>query len=194
MRNALLVVDVQADFVEGGSLAVKGGMNVAAMIARHVRHFKYEYQFVVASRDYHENAPDHISDNPDFVNTWPPHCMVGTPGAAFVPTIQNLVREKLIQTVVTKGRNAAAYSAFDGLDVRGHPLTDVLKENRIDHIDICGIATDYCVRASALDARKASFQVRVLVNLCAAVNEATGLQAFEEMKAAGCQLQSATAP
>jgi nicotinamidase/pyrazinamidase len=194
MRNALLVVDVQVDFVEGGSLGVKNGLQTAAMIARHVRHFKYEYQFVVASRDYHEDAPDHISATPDYVNTWPPHCMVGTPGASFVPTIQNLVREKYIQEVVTKGRHAAAYSAFDGLDKRGHPLLDVLKEQRIDHIDVCGIATDYCVRASALDARKNAFQVRVLVNLCAAVNEATGLQALEEMKAAGCQVQAATAP
>ena len=194
MRNALLIVDVQADFVEGGSLGVQGGLTVAAMIARHVRHFKNEYQFIVASRDYHENAPDHISDNPDYVNTWPPHCMVGTPGAAFVPTIQNLVREKLIQLVVLKGRNHAAYSAFEGLDPRGHPLLEVLKEERIDHIDVCGIATDYCVRASALDARKNEFQVRVLVNLCAAVNEATGAQALEEMKAAGIQLQAATAP
>jgi nicotinamidase/pyrazinamidase len=194
MRNALLVVDVQVDFVEGGSLGVKGGLTTAAMIARHVRHFRNEYQFIVASRDYHENAPDHISDHPDFVNTWPPHCMVGTPGAAFVPTIQNLVREKHIQTVVTKGRNHAAYSAFEGLDPRGHYLLDVLKENRIDHIDVCGIATDYCVRASALDAKKNDFQVRVLVNLCAAVNEETGQKALEDMKAAGIQLQAATAP
>jgi len=194
MRNALLVVDVQVDFVEGGSLGVAGGLQVAAMIARHVRHFRYEYDFVVASRDYHESAPEHISDHPDFVNTWPPHCAVGTPGAAFVPSIQNLIREKYIQTVVTKGRNAAAYSAFEALDPRGHDLLDVLKEQRIDHIDVCGIATDYCVRASALDARKNQFQVRVLVNLCAAVNEATGLQALDEMKSAGCQLQAATAP
>jgi len=194
MRNALLVVDVQVDFVEGGSLGVTGGLQVAAMIARHVRHFKHEYQFVVASRDYHENAPDHISDHPDFSTTWPAHCMVGTQGAAFVPTIQNLVREKYIQEVVTKGRDHAAYSAFEGVDKRGHPLLDVLKEQRIDHIDVCGIATDYCVRASALDARKNQFQVRVLVNLCAPVNEATGLQALEEMKAAGCQVQAATAP
>src|SRR5438445_355924 len=122
MRNALLVVDVQVDFVEGGSLGVQGGLSVAAMIARHVRHFRNEYQFIVASRDYHESAPDHISDHPDFVNTWPPHCMVGTPGAAFVPTIQNLVREKYIHAVVTKGRTAAAYSAFDGYDPRGHKL------------------------------------------------------------------------
>jgi nicotinamidase/pyrazinamidase len=108
--------------------------------------------------------------------------------------VANLVREKLIQTIVNKGRHAAAYSAFEGLDARGHDLLNVLKEARIDHIDICGIATDYCVRQTALDARRNAFQVRVLVNLCAAVNEATGLQALEEMKAAGCQLQAATAP
>jgi nicotinamidase/pyrazinamidase len=194
LRNALLVVDVQTDFVQGGSLPVPGGLEVAAMIARHIRHFKFEYQFVVASRDYHEDPADHFSDHPDFVNTWPPHCVIGTPGAAFVPSIQNLVREKYIQTIVSKGRHQAAYSAFEGLDNRGHVLLDILKENRIDHIDVCGIATDYCVRASSLDARKNAFQVRVLVNLCAAVNEATGQQALEEMKAAGITLQAATAP
>jgi nicotinamidase/pyrazinamidase len=194
MRNALLAVDLQNDFVQGGSLPVPNGTQVAAMVARHVRHFKTEYQFVVATRDYHEDPADHFSDHPDFQTTWPPHCVVGTPGAAFVVPISNLVREKLIQTIVSKGRHAAAYSGFEGLDARGHPLVDVLKEARIDHIDVCGIATDYCVRATALDARKNGFQVRVLVNLCAAVNEATGQQAIEEMKAAGCQLQAATAP
>ena len=194
MRNALLAVDLQADFVVGGSLPVPNGMPVCAMISRHIRHFKTEYQFVVASRDYHEDPADHFSATPDFVNTWPPHCVIGTPGAAFVPPVANLVREKLIQAIVSKGRHAAAYSAFEGLDARGHDLLNVLKEARTDHIDICGIATDYCVRQTALDARRNAFQVRVLVNLCASVNEATGLQALEEMKAAGCQLQAATAP
>jgi nicotinamidase/pyrazinamidase len=194
MRNALLAVDLQADFVQGGSLPVPNGMQVCAMIARHIRHFKTEYALVVASRDYHEDPGAHFSSTPDFLTTWPPHCVIGTPGAAFVPPVANLVREKLIATVVSKGRSAAAYSAFEGLDNRGHPLVDVLKEARIDHIDVCGIATDYCVRQTALDARQNGFQVRILVNLCAAVNEATGQQAIEEMKAAGCQLQAATAP
>jgi nicotinamidase/pyrazinamidase len=194
MRNALLAVDLQVDFVAGGSLPVPNGLPVCAMIARHIRHFKTEYHFVVASRDYHEDPADHFSATPDFATTWPPHCVIGTPGAAFVPPIANLVREKLISTVVNKGRHAAAYSAFEGLDARGHDLLNVLKEERIDHVDICGIATDYCVRQTALDARRNAFQVRVLVNLCAPVNDATGLQALEEMKAAGCQLQAATAP
>ncbi len=194
MRNALLVVDVQNDFVEGGSLPVTGGRQVAAMVSRHIRHFKTEYQFVVATRDTHEDPEGHFSDHPDFVNSWPPHCVAGTPGASLCQPILNLVREHLVQAVVDKGRHSAAYSGFEALDPRGHALLDVLKEARVDHLDICGLATDYCVRATALDARKHEFQVRVLVNLCAAVNPETGQQALEEMKAAGCQIQAATAP
>ncbi len=194
MRNALVVVDIQNDFVEGGSLPVTGGRNVAALVSRHLRHFKPEYQFVVATRDYHEDPADHFSDHPDFVNTWPPHCVIGTPGAALCQPISNLVREHFIQAVVDQGRHTPAYSGFEGVDPRGHPLLDVLKEQRIDRLDICGLATDYCVRATALDARKNNFQVRVLLNLCAAVNAESGLKALEEMKAAGCQIQQATAP
>lgn len=194
MRNALVVVDVQNDFVEGGALPVKGGQQVAAMISRHIRHFKTEYSFVVATRDYHEDPADHFSDQPDFVNTWPKHCVIGTQGASLCPPIFNLVREKLISAVLDKGRHSAAYSGFEALDARGHPLLDVLREARVDHIDICGLATDFCVRATALDARKHDFQARILVNLCAAVDPEGGQRALEEMKTAGCQLQAATAP
>jgi len=193
MRNALLAVDLQVDFISG-SLPVPNGLHVAAQVARHIRHFKTEYALVVASRDYHEEPEGHFAAQPDFRTTWPPHCVIGTPGAGFVPPIQNLVREKLIQVVVSKGRSAAAYSAFEGTDPRGHSLYDVLREARIDHLDICGLATDYCVCASALDARKHGFITRILINLCAAVNEETGMQAVQAMVDAGCTLQSATAP
>ena len=194
MRNALLVVDVQNDFVEGGALPIKGGTQVAAMVSRHIRHFKTEYAFVVATRDYHEDPADHFSDNPDFVNTWPPHCIIGTPGAALCQPIFNLVREKLVSAVVDKGRHTAAYSGFEGLDARGHPLYDVLREARADHIDVCGLALDYCVKATALDARKKDFQVRVLVNLTAPADPDNAPKVLEELKAAGCQIQAATAP
>jgi nicotinamidase/pyrazinamidase len=193
MRNALLAVDLQVDFISG-SLPVPNGLHVAAQVARHIRHFRSEYVLVVASRDYHEDPAGHFSTQPDYRATWPPHCVIGTPGAAFVPPIANLVREKFIQVVVSKGRHEAAYSAFEGIDNRGHPLYDVLRESRIDHLDICGLATDYCVCASALDARKHGFQVRILINLCGGVNDATTLQAIEAMQAAGCTLQTATAP
>ena len=193
MRNALLAVDLQVDFI-GGSLPVPDGLHVAAQVARHIRHFRPEYQLIVASRDYHEEAGSHFSTQPDYQTTWPPHCVVGTPGAAFSPPIANLVREKFIQVVVSKGQHGAAYSAFEAVDPRGHPLIDLLKEARIDHLDICGIATDYCVCASALDARNHGIPVRLLVNLCATVSEASGLKAIEAMLAAGCTLQTATAP
>jgi nicotinamidase/pyrazinamidase len=194
MRNALLVVDLQNDFVEGGSLPVAGGTQVVAHVARHVRHFRSEYAFVVATRDMHEDPPDHFSDQPDFIKTWPKHGLRGTPGAALCTPISNLVREKIVQAVMDKGRHSAAYSAFEAVDPRGHLMIDVLKEQRIDHIDVCGLATDYCVLASALDARKHEFQVRVLVNQCGAVSPEGGQRAFEEMKAAGCQLMAASAP
>ena len=141
MRNALLVVDLQNDFMESGSLPVPGATQVAAHVARHVRHFRSEYAFVVATRDYHEDPPDHFSDTPDYINTWPKHGLIGTQGAALVTPIFNLVREKIIQVVVDKGRHAGAVSAFEGQDLRGHPLVDILREQRVDHIDICGLIT-----------------------------------------------------
>jgi nicotinamidase/pyrazinamidase len=194
MRNALLVVDLQNDFIEGGRLPVPGGTQVCAHVARHVRHFRSEYAFVVATRDYHEDPADHFSDQPDYITTWPQHGLIGTAGAALVTPIFNLVREKIVQAVLDKGRHAGAVSAFEAQDPRGHLLVDVLREQRIDHIDICGLMTEYCIRASALDARKHEFQVRVLVNLCGAANPEAGQRAFEEMKAAGCQLMAASAP
>ena len=194
MRNALLVVDLQNDFVEGGALPVPGGTQVVAHVARHVRHFRSEYAFVVATRDLHEDPPDHFSDQPDYINTWPPHGIKGTAGAVLCTPISNLVREKIIQAVLDKGRHAAALSAFEAQDPRGHLLVDVLREQRVDHIDICGFITEYGIKASALDARKHEFQVRILVNLCGAANPEAGKLAFEEMKTAGCQLMAASAP
>ena len=115
------------------------------------------------------------------IKTWPKHGIRGTAGAVLCTPISNLVREKIIQAVVDKGRHAAAFSAFEALDPRGHLLVDVLREQRIDHIDICGFITEYGILASALDARKHEFQVRVLVNLCGAANPEAGQRAFERI-------------
>jgi nicotinamidase/pyrazinamidase len=194
MRNALLIVDLQNDFVEGGSLPVPGGKTVVAQVSRHLRHFRTEYSFVVASRDYHEDPGTHFSEQPDFVSTWPKHCVIGTSGAILCTPILNLVREKYINVVVDKGRHGEAQSAFEAADARGHLLYDVLREARVEHVDICGLITEYCVRASALDARKKELQVRILVNLCGAANAEAGQRALEDMKAAGCQLMAASAP
>ena len=116
MRNALLIVDVQNDFCEGGSLPVAGGAAVAAHVARHVRHSRSDYDLVVATRDYHEDPGDHFAAQPDFVNSWPEHCVIGTPGAALSTPISSLVSENLIQSLVDKGRITAAYSGFEALD------------------------------------------------------------------------------
>jgi len=194
MKNALVMVDLQNDFIEGGRLPAPGGKTIVAQVARHLRHFRTEYSFVVATRDYHEDPGDHFSDHPNFATTWPKHCVIGTPGAALCVPILNLVREKYIHAVVDKGRHGEAMSGFEGSDARGHSLYDILREARVDHLDICGLITEYCVRATALDARKKEFQVRVLVNLCAAATPEGGQHAFEEMKAAGCQLMAASAP
>jgi nicotinamidase/pyrazinamidase len=194
MKNALVIVDVQNDFCEGGNLPVTGGLAVAAQVARHVRQSQSEYDLVVATRDYHENPGGHFAAQPDFIDSWPQHCVAGTPGAALCTPVANLVDEKLIQSVVDKGRSTAAYSGFEALDPDGRPLLEVLRDARIDSLDICGLATDYCVRATVLDARKNGFKVRVLTDLCAAVNEESGRRAFEEMKSAGCQLTAGSAP
>src|ERR1700716_1049255 len=119
MKNALVIVDVQNDFCEGGNLPVTGGLAVAAQVARHVRQSRSEYDLVVATRDYHENPGDHFAAHPDFVDSWPQHCVAGTPGAALCTPISNLVGDKLIQSVVDKGRSTAAYSGFEGVDPDG---------------------------------------------------------------------------
>src|ERR1700694_2672448 len=116
MRTALVIVDVQNDFCEGGSLAVSGGTAVAADVARHVRLSGSDYDLVVATRDYHEDPGDHFAAQPDFVNSWPDHCVIGTPGAALATPISSLVSENLIQSLVDKGRITAAYSGFEALD------------------------------------------------------------------------------
>jgi len=192
-KTALLIVDVQGDFCEGGSLAINGGTEVAGRIARHLRNRPGDYALTIASRDMHEDPGAHFADNPDFVKSWPKHCVVGTRGAELKTPIANLLKERLIKVVVDKGRKSSAYSAFEAIDTRGHPLLQVLKDAEIDHLDICGLATDYCVLATAIDARDEGFQVRVLTNLTAAVTPESGKKAMEQMKEAGCQLLAISA-
>jgi nicotinamidase/pyrazinamidase len=193
-KNAILIVDVQADFCEGGSLAVPGGNEVAARISRHVRNRHGEYALTIATRDLHEDPGAHFSQSPDFIKSWPPHCVKGTPGAGFATPIGNLLKDRLIKVVVDKGKKSAAYSAFEAVDQRGHPLLQLLKDADIDSLDVCGLAADYCVLATAIDARDEGLQVRVLTNLTAPVKADTGQKALAQMKEAGCQLLAISAP
>ncbi|NUS07225.1 MAG: nicotinamidase [Nonomuraea sp.] len=187
MGTALIIVDVQNDFCEGGSLAVAGGSEVAAAITRHIQEHGYDH--VVATRDYHIEPGAHFADAPDYVTTWPAHCVAGTPGADFHPSFD--VSE--VEEVFSKGSYAAAYSGFEGTSGDGAPLADWLRERGVTEVDVVGIATDHCVRATALDAVKNGLAVRVLLDLTAGVAPATTEAALSQLKDAGATLVGAPA-
>lgn len=183
-QHALLVIDVQNDFTEGGSLAVKGGNVTATAIADYVRGRRGHYSLVIASRDWHSSTGDnggHFAAKPDRVSTWPPHCVQGTTGAAYNPAIET----SLIDVQIYKGDGVPAYSAFEGQTPGGATLDAVLAKAGVSHIDIVGIATDHCVRATALDGLKAGYAVTVLSNLCVGVSPDSSIAAIREMADAG---------
>jgi nicotinamidase/pyrazinamidase len=183
----LLVVDVQNDFCEGGSLAVVGGAAVAAAVSAHIRAggwHDFAWDHVVATRDHHVDPGAHFSDAPDYVDTWPVHCRAGTPGASFHPDLDVAA----IEAVFDKGDYAAAYSGFEGAEPGGTALHGWLAARGVTAVDVAGIATDHCVRATALDAARAGFTTTVLLGLCAGVAPETTDRALAEMAAAGVTL------
>ncbi len=182
--TALLVVDVQNDFCEGGSLAVAGGAAVAARVTDHLRHERGRYTTVVATRDWHVDPGPHFSEHPDYRESWPAHCVAGSPGARFHPDLA----VDLVDTVVSKGEHAAAYSGFDGRTDDGRPLGEVLAAAGVDAVDVVGLATDHCVRATALDAARAGLRTRVLLDLCAGVAPDTTAAALDELAGAGVEV------
>lgn len=179
--RALLIVDVQNDFCEGGSLAVTGATAVVGKINDLVAHKRYDH--VVATADHHVDPGDHFADHPDYVHSWPRHCVAGTTGADFHPRLDTAA----IEAVFRKGEHAAAYSGFEGV-ADGVALTDWLRERGVDAVDIVGIATDYCVRATALDAVDHGFRARVLVDHTAGVAADTSEAALADMRSAGVEL------
>jgi nicotinamidase/pyrazinamidase len=182
MSRALLVVDVQNDFCEGGSLAVEGGAAVAAATSAYVANSDYDH--VVASRDAHHDPGSHFAAEPDFVESWPAHCRVGTPGVEFHPAFDT----QRVEAVFDKGAYTAAYSAFEGSTADGVTLAEWLREQQVTELDVVGIATDYCVRASALDATREGLTTRVLLDLTAGVDPTTTAEALDELSAAGVTL------
>ncbi|MGJ5896679.1 nicotinamidase [Streptomyces sp. V2] len=189
MRRALIVVDVQNDFCEGGSLAVSGGADVAAAITELIGQAGGAgYQHVVATRDHHIAPGGHFADDPDFVNSWPAHCVAGTEGVGFHPNFAPAVASGAIDAVFDKGTYSAAYSGFEGVDENGVSLAEWLRERRIDEVDVVGIATDHCVRATALDSAREGFRTQVLLDLTAGVAKETTERAVEELRGAGVEL------
>ncbi len=163
-KRALIVVDVQNDFCEGGSLAVAGGAQAASDISAYLAGTP-GYDLVVATRDAHIDPGAHFSDTPDFVDSWPRHCVVGTPGQDLHP---NLTFHDF-DGVFDKGNYEAAYSGFEGENSEGRGLDEFLAESGVTDVDVCGIATDYCVRATAQDAAMLGYVTTVLTDLTAAV-------------------------
>ena len=183
--RALIIVDVQNDFCEGGSLAVAGG----AVIARAITDYLDSpgaagYDHIVASQDYHIDPGSHFSTEPDFVTTWPRHCVAGTAGAKFHPDFD----ASRVEEVFRKGEHAAAYSAFEGLGESGETLLAWLSSRGVKNLDVAGIATDYCVRATAADAAAAGFATTVPLGLTAGVDPTTTAEALNSLRAAGVAL------
>jgi nicotinamidase/pyrazinamidase len=199
--RALVVVDVQRDFCEGGSLAVAGGAAVASAITEYMASpAAGQYTCIIATRDHHIDPGAHFAAEPDYVDTWPPHCVAETPGAGFHPALDT----GRFEEVFDKGERAAAYSGFEGGSVgftgdavpaaRGRSLADWLRERGITEVDVAGIATDHCVKATALDAVRLGFATRVLIDLTAGVTADTTAEAVVAMGSSGVELIGEDAP
>lgn len=192
MTRALFIVDVQNDFTEGGALGVEGGDAVAEAITAYLADHSDEYALIVASRDWHDAEGDnggHFADEPDFVGTWPVHCVAETPGAEYDPGLST----DAVTHHVKKGQGVPAYSLFEGKTEGGESVSDLLTARGVVDVDVVGIATDYCVRASAMDAIEHGCRVRVFTDLVAGVAAETSDAALAELAHAGAQLAESAA-
>ncbi len=187
-RRALLVVDVQSDFCPGGALAVPAGDGVIPTLNRVIEQAHTRGWAVYASRDWHPPDSGHFAA---FGGRWPVHCVAGSPGAAFAPDLR-LPADAL---VISKGRSRVddGYSAFEGTTDSGRLLVDDLKGRRIARLYVGGLATDYCVRASVLDACRAGIDVAVLTDAIAGLDPDGARRALRDMQAAGARLTSSSA-
>ena len=186
MTKALVIVDVQNDFCPGGSLATDRGDVVAENIAQLLATKAKDYDHIVATQDWHIDPGTHFSDTPDFVDTWPVHCVADSEGAAMRAPLAKESAAALIEEYFRKGRYEAAYSGFEGASTSEDVLlAQWLNERGVTLIDIVGIATDHCVRATALDGLREGFEVRVLSQHCSPVSEERGRATLNELREAG---------
>jgi nicotinamidase/pyrazinamidase len=181
--RALVLVDVQNDFCEGGSLAVAGGGAVAVELSRRLASDAGGWTHVVATRDHHVDPGAHFAATPDYVDTWPAHCVVGTDGVELHPSLDT----SRVEAVFDKGEHAAAYSGFEGAS-GGVGLAEWLRARGVTAVDVAGIATDHCVRATALDAAREGFDTTVLLDVTAGVAAETTARALDELRGAGVTL------
>jgi len=181
--RALIICDVQNDFCEGGSLPVTGGAAVAGGISGALADDGGRWDHVVATKDYHVDPGAHFGNPPDFVNSWPVHCVAGTPGSDFHPALDT----DRIEATFTKGAHEAAYYGFEG-NVGSISLAAWLRMHDVTAVDVVGMTTDHCVRATALDAIREGFDTTVRLDLTAGVARPTTDAALAELRAAGATL------
>ncbi len=189
--RGLLIVDIQNDFTEGGALGVSGGAQVAKDVSTYLASHADDYDLVLASRDWHDADNDNgghfaVDALPNFVDTWPVHCVAGTAGAEYHPDLDT----SRVDVHIKKGQGEPSYSMFEGVSDDGKTVAEILDEHGITEVDVVGIATDHCVRASALDALGVGQKVTVLTDLIAAVAPDTGEKALEELVGRGAALQT----
>lgn len=190
-RRAFIAVDVQRDFCEEGSLPVRGGTECAGLISSFLASRRSSYAAVLATQDWHIDPGEHFGNPPDWVDTWPAHCIAETQGAEFQPELNQAVDvSRIADAIFRKGEHTAAYSGFEGHTEGGIPLLDWLRQHNIDTIDVGGIATRGCVRATALDGRANGLTVRLFTDLCADPPEPEGATdaALAEMQDAGVEI------
>lgn len=181
--RALIIVDVQKDFCEGGALPVPGAHAVARSINDYLAGDP-GYHHIVATKDFHIDPGSHFAHDPDYSSSWPPHCRAGSTGVEFAPGLDT----GKIEAVFRKGAYGAGYSGFDGVDENGTSLLDWLHRHRVDEVDVVGVATDHCVRHTAHDAARAGLGTRVLLDLTAGVSADSTARALHEMRTASIEL------
>ena len=170
MTKALLIIDVQNDFIEGGSLAVNGGQDLAERLSNYLLNGDDGFDHIITTQDWHIDPGEHFSDNPDYVDYWPHHCVADTKGAEIVETLRKALVERGVSASVRKGMFEAAYSGFEGVTEDGGTLTEILKELDVTDVTVVGIATDYCVRESALDSAEEGFNTTVWTDYIVGIN------------------------
>lgn len=194
MSRSLIVVDVQNDFCEGGSVPVTGGAQIATKIADLIEETAGgEYQYVVATRDHHIDPGSHFSENPDFKNSFPVHCVAGDEGSEFHPHFAPVVTGGKVDAVFFKGAHSSSKSGFEGADEHGTPLADWLRARGVQDVDVVGIATDHCVHATAMDAVKAGFRAHVRLDYSVGVAPDTTTTAIDDFHRTGITI-SGTVP
>ena len=187
-RSAFIVVDPQPDFFEGGALPVAGATATTTRIAEYLRTHGEYYALRIVTQDWHLDPGNHWSQQPDFVTTWPVHCVAHSDGARIHPALA----EESWDIVIRKGQHAGAYSGFEGTSADGSTLADVLEAAGVDTVTIVGFATDHCVKATALDARALGYHVNVALDLCAGVDPDTSRDAVATMRDANIAIVSST--